>query len=318
MLQSIDFFLPREEYSIEKALYFEVCNSHYNRVDRDSTWTFRSIVDTIFIIIELIPIVGQIIALFESLLAALYYKYWYIPPRSTTVTPLPSARSSGRFFECKNIPEATRELPVGRVVKPEVQRPFTKPVAKKAPLNLPQRAAVAVQMYEAKNEPPLPTEDGFDKGDSPFSRVGQVGGSQQTEFHYRVTIQEEEIVGYTIKVPATENWMTLLRNRDEIEANGKKIEHLPPLQYLAAIFGKLRYHHHFKTIKEATWSIWPIFSQKLYDRLNSASLESGFYEELAKFACFISVSKEPLLEAAKTRNWDAFFDHILVCSKHPN
>lgn len=134
-----------------------------------------------------------------------------------------------------------------------------------------------------------------------FQPVGLVND----QFVCHATPQEKEIIFTIIHEMGHRSLFSLLKEMSRLHRLGDQIRHVPPLDFLAAIFSHRESVQAMKEIKKSYFK-WQNFIDGIADGMKKESCQELDEEKIKAFARLLSKNEKALIDAAHRKKWSEF------------
>ena len=135
--------------------------------------------------------------------------------------------------------------------------------------------------------------------------IYQPAGLVNDQFVCHATPQEKEIIFTIIHEMGHRSLFSLLKEMSRLHRLGDQIRHVPPLDFLAAIFSHRESVQAMKEIKKSYFK-WQNFIDGVADGMKKESSQEVDEEKIKAFARLLSKNEKALLDAAHRKKWSEF------------
>ena len=310
--------LSKDDYTLSNALLWGNCTHHFQRLSEDSFCNGRTIVDLTLFLLELPPIIGQIVSLFETFIAfsllrdgdsselddqnQTNYKEKISPDRVRLHELYNSIKSEENILDDLNLTIAENEglAEVNDSSKGEKEVDFVeiKTISKESGLNS------SCFSLDGGNEPNPP---------------GNCLTKNSKSHHYQIVATENQrnIIEELITALNEKNVGYLWFWKNYYQRLVEQVQHLSPFCYLAFIFNDSNLVNHMKGIfdqredrfAKEKWARGIMILNLMFDR--ELLDPENFIHNLIGFANFLEVESEVLEHLAEEANWEGFVAYLL-------
>jgi AAA+ ATPase superfamily predicted ATPase len=131
------------------------------------------------------------------------------------------------------------------------------------------------------------------------------------QYHATLTDNEKRKIAHTIETLGNSSLVSLAREKSALEKEGREIEHIHPLKFLACIFSEERLKAAMHNIHGRSW-VWGQFFKGLKEALETEHMHENLLPYIQDFSNHLKISSKKIYALVEKQRWKEFIEILFI------